>query len=119
MDRDFARRPGRSNDYRLSRQERGTCHADYQDRLIEWKRTQAQRRELRHHNMKPRMISGTQINAMIRAILPSWRCDSMKGVGLPGWYTCQQFFLEVALRIRRSSRTARLWEPTDKERAAR
>src|SRR5882724_5114733 len=69
MDRDFARRPGRSNDYRLSRQERGTCHADYQDRLIEWKRTQAQRRELRHHNMKPRMISGTQINAMIRAIL--------------------------------------------------
>ena len=44
--------------------------------------------------MKPRMISGTQINAMIRAILPSWRCDSMK----PGRFAWVVYVSAILLR---------------------
>src|SRR6266853_1341146 len=50
MDRRFDRRESDYYNYRLSRQERGTCHAGHQDRVIGWERAKGRPREVKISN---------------------------------------------------------------------
>src|SRR5438045_2349905 len=60
MDCSFDRRQRGDYDYGLSRQKWGTCHADHQDRLIEWERAQGRRRELKvSHSYTPKFVKNT------------------------------------------------------------